>query len=80
MAQKVTEVPDLTDEQVLRLMANPATGGVAGDVLAVTTATEIATQPFGTSAGGFVFKLDPATGLLAAHLDLVRARRSAQAR
>jgi hypothetical protein len=64
LAQRVTEVTDLTGQQVLRLMANPTTGGVAGDVLAVTTATEIATQPFGTSAGGFVFKLDPTTGLL----------------
>ena len=40
LAQKVTEVPELTGRQVLRLMANPATGGVAGDVLAVATATE----------------------------------------
>jgi hypothetical protein len=64
MAQKVTEVSDLTGKQVLQLMANPTTGGVAGEVLAITTAAEIATQPFGTSAGGFVFKLDPATGLL----------------
>jgi len=64
LAQRVTEVPELTGRQVLRLMANPATGGVAGDILAVATVTEIATVPFGTSAGGFVFKLDPATGLL----------------
>jgi hypothetical protein len=64
LAQKVTEVSDLTGKQVLQLMANPTTGGVAGEVLALTTAAEIATAPFGTSAGGFVFKLDPATGLL----------------
>lgn len=64
LAQKVTLVPDLTGKQVLEQLANQATGGVAGDVLAVTTAAEIATVPFGTSSGGFVFKLDPATGLL----------------
>ena len=64
LAQKVTEVSDLTGKQVLQQLANPATGGVAGDVLAVATAAEIATVPFGTSSGGFVFKLDPATGLL----------------
>ncbi len=64
MAQKVTIVPDLTGRQVLEQLANQSTGGVAGDVLAVATAVEIATAPFGTSSGGFVFKLDPATGLL----------------
>jgi hypothetical protein len=64
LAQKVTLVPDLTGKQVLEQLANQTTGGVAGDVLAVTTAAEIATVPFGTSSGGFVFKLDPATGLL----------------
>jgi hypothetical protein len=63
-AQKVTTVSDLTGKQVFQLMANQTTAGVAGDALALATATEIATAPFGTSSGGFVFKLDPSTGLL----------------
>jgi hypothetical protein len=63
-AQKVTTVPDLTGKQVLEQMANQATGGVAGTAIAAATATEIATVPFGTSSGGFNFKLDPASGLL----------------
>src|SRR3954464_14652478 len=65
LAQKVTTVPDLTGKQVLEQMANQGAGGVSGDAIAVATAAEIATAPFGTSSGGFVFKLDPATGLLA---------------
>jgi hypothetical protein len=65
MAQKITTVPDLTGKQVLEQLANQASGGLSGDAIAVATATEIATAPFGTSSGGFVFKLDPATGLLA---------------
>jgi hypothetical protein len=64
LAQKVTTVPDLTGKQVLEQMANQATGGVAGTAIAAATATEIATAPFGTSSGGFNFKLDPASGLL----------------
>ncbi len=43
-AQKVTTVPDLTGKQVLEQLANQATGGVAGDAIAVATATEIATD------------------------------------
>src|SRR5262249_24535261 len=44
---------------------NQGTGGVSGDAVALATALEIGTAPFGTSSGGFVFKLDPSTGLLA---------------
>jgi hypothetical protein len=65
LAQKVTTVPDLTGKQVLVQLANPATALSVGDIIATMTAAEIATQPFGTSSGGFVFKLDPSTGLLA---------------
>ena len=64
LAQKVTTVPDLTGKQVLEQMANQGTGGVSGTAIAAATATEIATAPFGTSSGGFNFKLDPASGLL----------------
>jgi hypothetical protein len=64
-AQKVTTVPDLTAQQVLVQLANPAAARPVGESIALTTAVEIATAPFGTSSGGFVFKLDPSTGLLA---------------
>ena len=64
LAQKVTTVPDLTAQQVLVALANPATARPVGDAIALTTAVEIATAPLGTSSGGFVFKLDPSTGLL----------------
>ena len=56
---------DLTAQQVIAALANPATAGPVGDAFALATAIEIATAPFGTSSGGFVFKLDQATGLLA---------------
>ena len=65
MAQKVTTVPDLTGKQVLEQLANQGAGGVSGDSIAAATAIDVATMPFGTSSGGFEFKLDPATGLLA---------------
>jgi len=64
LAQKVTTVPDLTAQQVLVALANPATARPVGDAIALTTAVEIATAPLSTSSGGFVFKLDPSTGLL----------------
>ena len=35
----------------------------AGEAIGLATALEVATTPFGTSSAGFVFKLDPATGL-----------------
>jgi len=63
-AQKVTTVPDLTGQQVLVQLSNAATSRAVGEAIALTTAVEIATEPFGTSSGGFIFKLDPSTGLL----------------
>lgn len=65
LAQKVTTVPDLTGQQVLSQMANAGTSRAVGEAIALTTAIEIATQPFASSSGGFIFKLDPSTGLLA---------------
>jgi hypothetical protein len=64
-AQKVTTVPDLTGQQVLVQLSNAATSRALGQAIGLTTALEIATEPFGTSSGGFIFKLDPSTGLLA---------------
>lgn len=63
-AQKVTVVPGLTAQQVLSQMSDGAAPGV-GEAIALTAATEIATEPLATSSGGFIFKLDPSTGLLA---------------
>lgn len=65
LAQKVTEIPDLTARQVLVQLAHPSTAAPVGDAVALTSALEIGTAPFGTSSGGFVFKLDPSSGLLA---------------
>ncbi len=64
-AQKVTLVPDLTGQQVLSQLANAGSSRAVGEAIALTTAIEIATQPYGSSSGGFIFKLDPTTGLLA---------------
>jgi len=64
LAQKVTTIEDLTLEQTLVQLTNLGPRPT-GEAIALTTAIEIATSPFGTSSGGFVFKLDPSTGLLA---------------
>jgi hypothetical protein len=54
------EVPLAT---ILSLLPQVAGSGQVGDFLRVATALEVATTPFGTSSGAFVFQLDPATGL-----------------
>jgi hypothetical protein len=64
-AQKVTTVEDLTFEQTLVQLANPLGQRPIGESIGLTTALEIATQPLSSASGGMVFKLDPATGLLA---------------
>jgi len=64
-AQKVTVVEELTPRQVLGQLMGPLGARPVGEAIALGTALEIATAPFGTSSGGFVFKLDPSTGLLA---------------
>jgi hypothetical protein len=64
-AQKVTIVEDLTLQQTFVQLTNPLSGRPTGEAIGLTTALEIATAPFGTSSGGFVFKLDPSTGLMA---------------
>ena len=66
LAQRVTTLPDLTAQQVIGCAGQPGPGSAPmGEAIALATAVEIGTAPFGTSSGGFVFKLDPATGLLA---------------
>lgn len=64
-AQKITTVEDLTFEQTLVHLANPLGLRPIGESIGLTTALEIATQPLSNPSGGMVFKLDPATGLLA---------------
>jgi hypothetical protein len=64
-AQKVTTVEGLTLQQVLVQLTSPLGSRPVGEAIALTTALEIATAPFGTSSGGFEFKLDPSTGLMA---------------
>lgn len=64
-AQKITTVEGLTLEQTLVQMANPLGARRIGESIGLTTALEIATAPLASPAGGVVFKLDPATGLLA---------------
>jgi hypothetical protein len=63
-AQKVTTVEDLTLSQALVQLTGPLGSRPVGEAIAFTSALEIATEPLGISSGGFVFKLDPATGLL----------------
>jgi hypothetical protein len=64
-AQKITTVENLTFEQTLVHLANPLGLRPIGESIGLTTALEIATQPLSSASGGMVFKLDPATGLLA---------------
>lgn len=64
LAQKVTTVPDLTLKQTLGQMASTLSTRPTAEAIAAATALEIATAPTSSSSGGFVFKLDPSTGLL----------------
>src|SRR5687768_17258113 len=65
MAQKVTVIEGLTLSETLVQLTGPLGSRPVGEAIGLATALEIATAPFPTSTGGFVFKLDPATGLLA---------------
>jgi hypothetical protein len=64
-AQQVTTVEELNLQQTVVQLVNPPGSAPVGQAIALATALEIGTAPFGTSSGGFVFKLDPSTGLLA---------------
>ena len=65
LAQRVTTLSDLSAQQVIAALANPATAVRVGDAFALAAAIDVATAPLGTPSGGFVFKLDESTGLLA---------------
>jgi hypothetical protein len=62
-AQAVTEIPGLSLAETLTRLTGPVGSAPVGEALGFATALEVATTPFGTSSGGFVFKLDPSTGL-----------------
>jgi hypothetical protein len=62
-AQQVTTQENLSLRSTVTELLRPLAAAPVGEAVAIATALEVATAPFGTSSGGFVFKLDPATGL-----------------
>lgn len=62
-AQAVSETSGLSLADTLTQLTGPVGSAPVGEALAFATSLEVATAPFGTSSGGFVFKLDPSTGL-----------------
>src|SRR5262245_61001991 len=62
-AQQVTTQENLSLRSTVVELLRPLAAAPVGEAVAVATALEVATTPFGTSSGGFVFKLDPTTGL-----------------
>src|SRR5262245_1066043 len=64
-AQATTVTPDLTLRQTLVQLITPTGSPAAASAMALATSLEVTSGPLGTSSGGFVFKLDPSTGLQA---------------
>ena len=62
-APAVTQSAGLSLADTLTRLTGPVGGLPVGEALGLATALEVSTTPFGTSSGGFVFKLDPSTGL-----------------
>lgn len=62
-AQAVTETSGLSLADTLTQLTAPLGSAPVGEALGLATVLEVATTPFGSSSGGFVFKLDPSTGL-----------------
>ena len=65
-AQQVTTSDNLSLSDTLTGLLSPLVPDLVGPVaqgIRLATSLEVATSPFGTSSGGFVFKLDPTTGL-----------------
>jgi hypothetical protein len=58
-----TTVPGLTLADTITQLVRPVGATHVGEALGLATELEVATAPFGASSGGFVFKLDPSTGL-----------------
>ena len=62
-AQMTTTAEGLSLRDTVIQLFQPLAAAPIGEAMAFATAVEVATSPFGTSSGGFVYKLDPATGL-----------------
>jgi hypothetical protein len=62
-AQAVSAFEGLTLSQTLQGLTGVGSSTSTGQAIALATALEVATTPLGASSAGFVFKLDPATGL-----------------
>jgi hypothetical protein len=57
--------PDLTLRETLFQLIGPTGSPAAASAIALAASLEVTSGPLGTSSGGFVFKLDPSTGLQA---------------
>ena len=64
-AQATTVTPDLTLRETLFGLIGPTGSPAAASAIALAASLETTSGPLGTSSGGFVFKLDPSTGLQA---------------
>ena len=62
---QTTVNPNLTLRQTLEQLIAPTGSPAAASAIALATSLEVSSGPLGTSSGGFVFKLDPSTGLQA---------------
>jgi len=62
-AQVTTKAEGLSLNDTIVQLLKPISPAPVGEAVAFATGLEIATAPFGTTSGGFVFKLDPTTGL-----------------
>jgi hypothetical protein len=58
-----TTTEGLTLADTVTQLVRPVGATHVGEALGLATALEVGTMPFGASSGGFVIKLDPATGL-----------------
>jgi hypothetical protein len=65
LAQSTTTAAGLSLKDTLGQLIGPAGSPAAAQAIALATSLEVATAPFGNSSGGFVYKLDPSTGLQA---------------
>ncbi len=62
-AQSTTTTPGLSLRDTLAQVVTPTGSPAAGEAIALATSLEVNTAPLANSSGGFVFKLDPTTGL-----------------
>lgn len=65
LAQATTVTPGLTLGQTLDQLISPTGSPAAASAMGLAVSLEVTSAPLGTSSGGFVFKLDPSTGLQA---------------